>query len=1251
MRILRIAGHNLASLEHFEVDFESEPLLSAGTFAITGNTGAGKSTLLDAVCIALYDRTPRLSDTGGVEIVDLARGDGEELKVGANDVRTILRRGTGAGWAEVDFVGADHRRYRARWQVRRANDQPEGRLQAQELKLHLLDALSQPTERLGGTKTQTLEVIAKAVGLSFDQFRRAVLLAQGDFASFLRAKPGERAELLERMTDTGVYAEISRQAYAESTLCSDLRASLESDLKKLDTLDSAERQALQDELTELQRAATDAVAEREVARAALAWHQGRVQLATVVQDARATVLQAEQAVAASQELADELQQVVDAQGTRPAWDEAHRLRADRVDAARREKLAADAVRTAGVALDEAERAGQRATQALQRAVEEQAASEPQLVTARALDAQLQAALQSATRAQEDAATAQQEAELARSLAATTLAEHTAAAQRQTQEAAWLQGHADLGQLAAGAAGWTPSLTDAQALHGQAQQAADALAKAEQALLEAAAGAQEKQAKLDASKKAAADAESASALADAQLADAADADLPGQLAAAVAEVEVWLRQVERARAAVAGLAERNGEVAARAGLVQDAAAAQAKKTSADAALPVAQARLDEARGALERAQASLDLAERRAHLAEGEPCPLCGATEHPWADGHAPDSAIGAQRERIATLQGEVLALSRASTAAEAQSAAALAAIQAVDQRLERLDAALAAHQEAWAADALGRALPANAVDINSGPAAAAGLLSAEGRRRGLDAAGQAHAKRAAEARRLAERARTLRGERDADQRLALEADQGAQAAKAARDLAHQQAASRAQRRGEIIAALSRLWALRPAWQTTLAADPSAVARDLSAAVAQWSLHVGALDDANTALQRLEPLLAGQQAAATAKAAHGAQAAKRAEDETAVLQGLTDRRAETLAGRPADAVEAELRAAVAAAREALSAQQAALQAAQLASDLALAGLAQSHDEIAKVAEKAAVAEQALAAALHTRGIDELELARRLARDAAWQTQTRQELDALIGHRNTARGALAQAERALSEHAATPPSLEADAAAAQADSADQRNNTLQQRHGDVTARLHADDAKWQQAAKLEQQLRDLDAQAKVWHALNSAIGSKDGKAFRLFAQSLTLDVLTRHANAHLQALTRRYRLQRVPGADLELQVIDNDMADEVRGLPTLSGGETFLVSLALALGLASLSSRAVAIESLFIDEGFGTLDRATLDAAVEVLQGLQDAGRKVGVISHVAGLAEDLDAEIAVRAVGAGASGVVVEGRRGGRRRAA
>src|SRR5690606_3801629 len=207
MKILAIRIKNLASLEGTtEIDFTQEPLCSAGIFAITGPTGAGKSTILDALCLALYAKTPRYAQAReiGIEITDV-----QGSTINQSDVRAILRDGTADGYAEVDFVGVDGQHYRATWSVRRARNKAAGSLQQANIALKNLTTGSD----IGGKKTELLPEITRLVGLNYEQFIRSVLLAQGDFTAFLKADKDQKASLLEKLTGTYIYSELSKKVF------------------------------------------------------------------------------------------------------------------------------------------------------------------------------------------------------------------------------------------------------------------------------------------------------------------------------------------------------------------------------------------------------------------------------------------------------------------------------------------------------------------------------------------------------------------------------------------------------------------------------------------------------------------------------------------------------------------------------------------------------------------------------------------------------------------------------------------------------------------------------------------------------------------------------------------------------------------------------------------------------------------------------------------------------------------------------
>lgn len=163
----------------------------------------------------------------------------------------------------------------------------------------------------------------------------------------------------------------------------------------------------------------------------------------------------------------------------------------------------------------------------------------------------------------------------------------------------------------------------------------------------------------------------------------------------------------------------------------------------------------------------------------------------------------------------------------------------------------------------------------------------------------------------------------------------------------------------------------------------------------------------------------------------------------------------------------------------------------------------------------------------------------------------------------------------------------------------------------------------------EMKQASQQVEDWGYLNALIGSKEGDKFRKFAQGLTLDNLVWLANHQLTRLHGRYLLQRKASDALELEVVDTWQADAVRDTRTLSGGESFLVSLALALALSDLVSHKTRIDSLFLDEGFGTLDSETLDAALDALDALNASGKTIGVISHVEAMKERIPVQIKVK----------------------
>ena len=204
--------------------------------------------------------------------------------------------------------------------------------------------------------------------------------------------------------------------------------------------------------------------------------------------------------------------------------------------------------------------------------------------------------------------------------------------------------------------------------------------------------------------------------------------------------------------------------------------------------------------------------------------------------------------------------------------------------------------------------------------------------------------------------------------------------------------------------------------------------------------------------------------------------------------------------------------------------------------------------------------------------------------------------------------------------------------------EEKDALLQAIGSLEQTLKKDEEDSKRYKEYKNAIDDIKEELEYWRLLNDLIGSADGAKFVKYAQGITFDNLIRLANKHLGYMSDRYQLKRLKSDNdlLDFVIIDSYNANEERPIQTLSGGESFLVSLSLALGLADLASKRVSIDSLFLDEGFGTLDSQTLDTVLDALSKLQNRGKIIGLISHVAALQEAIPKKIKVEIVGAGFS---------------
>ena len=1249
MKILKISGRNLASLAgEFCVDFEQEPLASAGLFAISGPTGAGKSTLLDALCLALYDATPRLVKVvrGGTFLPDVATET-----VSAYDARTLLRRGTGEGYAEVDFVGNDNIRYRARWSVRRSRGKLAGALQPSAMTLHRMPEMA----ALGGTKTEVAKEIAQRVGLSFEQFTRAVLLAQNEFSAFLKTEENERGELLETLTGSAIYSAISRRAFERFKTEQAALQQLGARLADHTPLAAPARAALEEQCStaDAERALVDTRA-GELERQ-LRWRQEAVRLeqnAALAAQSLATAGAAREGAAERRRKLDTLDAV---QPARQLLLENIRLEREIAQGERAIAAASDELKLAQRTREQAALALAVAAARLQAAEEAQRAAGQKLDHAKALDASIAALAPShAKAAQTLRATAQEMSGAAQALNE-NVAQLEATRAAHATNAAWLAQHQAWERLSGQWPRWETLLKQAEQATGHGERLAGQLSSASEALTiaagahaKAAAALAQCTARLEGQEAARQQAIAALALFNAEQLRAQRQQLDARrdaLSAAEKSWSEWFTLCTRRQQ----VSERLDALAAAKAAAADTLAAAAAQSSGRAAA-LAQAESSLAAAELACADSVVDL---RATLADGAACPVCGSAEHPYHHQSAVlDNMLASLRLQV----GERRAEAHANLALQAGQRALLASteqhIANALQETQGLDATIARAANSWRTSAATIGAPAQEGLQAWFPTQLEVLRDASNE---LDAQEQA-ARAASAARDAAQKAcDKCAAEQARSQQQAHAA--GAALVKAeslhgALDTEHAQAVRRI---GDLLSELDQAFD-GANWQQSWKQNAAQYRSSRAAEVDAWRAQVALEARHAASLAALQT----QHAAARERDAQAKQFYAAASDDFARVDAdigiKKSQRAALFDGRPVNEIEASLAAAIDAARASAAR-------AQAVGQLAAQAEARAHESLTQAsARRHSQQEQAIDAGLELSAwlagyaarhpnlepvADRRALETLLALEREWIGAERQSLNEVDAAAASAAVVMAERSAQLALHLqSAPPGEAADVVtlAAALDAVSAERKLAQDAVGALRLQLAQDEARRASATSM---MADIDKQQLVetrWARMNELIGSADGKKFRNYAQQFTLDVLLGYANSHLGHLAKRYRLERViaaTGPSLGLLVRDQDMGGEIRSVNSLSGGESFLVSLALALGLASLSSNRVRVESLFIDEGFGSLDSETLRVAMDALDGLQSMGRKVGVISHVQEMTERIATRIMVQPSGGGTSSVTVQ----------
>ncbi|MCY1264310.1 chromosome segregation protein SMC [Pseudomonas jessenii] len=1213
MKILAIRLKNLASLAGpFEIDFTAEPLASAGLFAITGPTGAGKSTLLDALCLALFGAVPRLNNTGRDAKVPDADGE-----IATGDPRTLLRRGTGEGYAEVDFVGVDGRRYRARWEANRARDKAAGKLQASRQSLRDIDQDQLLASQKGEYKTQ----LEAALGLNFEQFTRAVMLAQSEFSAFLKADDNDRSELLEKLTDTALYTRLGRRAFDKTKEAREAHKLLQDQASGVTPLSPEARAELDERFSQAQQQLKTQQAQLKQLELQDTW----------LKDLRR--LQDEH-LAASEQL----------QSAQTHWEA---LASERLRLTRLEQLAPQRHQFARKAEVDAlltPLAAQIALQTQQHGElgERQTLLEQQLGSARI-------ALSETQQRQADSAPLLRQAFEAQSTLA-RLAKDTAlsAEARQQAQQACTQGQGTiqtlLDQQARGAGDLQRIATGLeQSTHlAPLSDAWNAYRDRLQQLMLIGNRLNQGQAELASLEQNAASTDQALTAQKQQLevlfkeAGAepdAVAEQIGILGSLLQDNRKQLRAVEdlaRLWASQQDLDKRSAELQQRQltaqqereRLTQDGVKAKADLSVAEQTLNVTRELLER-----QRLARSASVEELRAQLQDDQPCPVCGSNEHPYHQPEALLQSLGRFDEsEQANAQKAVDLLKEKLTDLRAEVGGLIAQQKELLQQQEQL----ATQQQALAPSLEAHPLAAQLLNQDAAKRDAWLVqqnsqlnqsINQDEQRQSALLTLQQDAARLTQQLRHAETAHQQAAQHLSNQQRELNNDR--------------------QRLDEELKAFANL--LPAETLQALRVEPAAtfmqLDRQIAERLAQLEQQKEELAEQQQRQQHLEKEQDRQQSRV-----QQLQAAEQQFNGLAEQQQASQHTLGQLLGEHSSAEhwQQQLEQTVEQARS------------------AEASTAQTLQSVVTQSVQIAAELKAQRERLHALEGEELELAGKigdwrarhpelddgglenlLSIDDTQVSELRQRLqhsekaieqaNVLVQERN---------KHLLNHQAQQSGNLDAEQLASALIDLQNLAAASEQHCAELRAEQAEDQRRQNANQALAQQIADAYNEYQRWARLNALIGSATGDTFRKIAQAYNLDLLVHHANVQLRQLVRRYRLKR-GGSMLGLLVMDTEMGDELRSVHSLSGGETFLVSLALALGLASMASSTLKIESLFIDEGFGSLDPESLQLAMDALDGLQAQGRKVAVISHVQEMHERIPVQIQVQRQGNGLSTLEVK----------
>ncbi|MFW1942977.1 AAA family ATPase [Acinetobacter guillouiae] len=1196
MKILSIRLKNLASLsgEHF-IDFESEPLASAGLVAIVGKTGAGKSTILDAMCLALFNKVPRLKDSDG-KLQDV---DGSELLT--NSPLTVLRRGTAHGFAELCFVAQDQKHYLARWELKRSREKADGKLQSVQ---RYLKCLTDGT--VVADKAKAVEsAIYKITQLSFEQFTRAVLLAQSEVTAFLKARDNERGELLEYLTNSSIFGKVGQLAYEKTKLVASKRKELENLLGHIELLseeDAAELhiqfqhinqdyKKLEDEKSQLekqqqwferkQKLNDEIVVKQQLLDTQLQTQQGlipereRLNRLEIFSEIRSSIFQKQQLIKTEQQLApqiqkqqqlfDTLQVQFDTEQTRFLQTESALTVQQNFENTHRESLSE--VRKC---IQERDFIGVEFKKIQTRLNDLESSKTPLLNQQQQLEHHIQQITEKRNLLNQQLADTQQFSSLDKGL--------TAHVQQLTQ---FIQHYQSIENQLGNVSQAETKLIEQKT---QLQDSIHQFGTAEQLETQLEQTRQQREFKLSQLNQL--------ATLQQKLAQFFELKIESQqLNDRLKRCSAQFQQLEKTTIQT----EQDFQTAKQARLKLQEVLQQQRLLHAE------------------------NVEHLRAELIDGQACVVCGSTTHPY---HLDDSAVSKVLFELQQQQEQQATLKEQETFNLWQAAQQDLTKLSVEQQqlkttLQNVTEKINVIQQLCIEQGQSAQIPLNLTQTQS---------------------------------EIKQQLEQLTQQYQFDiQQLEAQSKQWIQSIKIQQQLTQsiqhtEHLLQNANNLHNQVQHIVRCLAEREknAWQQYSITTAQHILSQLNTRTQQLEQlellskqHDQYLQQLNTA--QLNIANATKQISETAHSLNeiklkGQQNTELANQLIQNMTGLTEVKPnEWLTQYDHDYQKIQTLYQ----QQKQSFNQLRNQFEQEKSQLEQLTAQQQHNQ-----NNLNLVNQDIQQWLTQHPAFQPDDFEHLAQITAVQEQQiRQQLQHAERMLNEANSALNTIQEQLIEHKLHQPDIDfeqlqqlildnVNALKTQFEIRDQLKLKLELHQQNV--------AKQKQFAD---QIQQVQQEEHRWGKISGLMGDATGKKFRDYAQQYNLDILLEHANQQLAMLSQRYTLKRLDNS-LSLAIIDHDMDGETRSVASLSGGESFLTALALSLAIANMASGSMKIESLFIDEGFGTLDASSLHMVMNALDQLQNQGRKVVLISHIQEMHERIPVQIQVRPLGAGASMIEV-----------